>query len=296
MTTTIGASTPYVLTIPELTETADIQVALKLISYGTSSDPANDAAITAGSLVGYLKSGLALKSNIASPTFTGTVYAPTIQSASSATTGLNISTINQSSNSGGSISITAGSSTSNGSGGSISLTAGSYSASGAPGNIAINAGGGSGNGNINIGTSAGSNQPITLGTAASTVTVSGTLSIGTGISGIVYKAQGPTEGVSSAGTLTWAEVKSLIILSQPSSPINLTLPAASNNSSITTDGYSFDWSIVNKSSTNAITVVENTTSGLTNTLDGRGTISANTSGRFTTRRISSTSYKTYRIA
>jgi len=296
MTTTIGASTPYVLTIPELTETADIQVALKLISYGTSSDPANDAAITAGSLVGYLKSGLALKSNIASPTFTGTVYAPTIQSASSATTGLNISTVNQSSNSGGSISITAGSSTSNGSGGSITLTAGSYAASGASGNITINAGGGSGNGNINIGTAAGSNQPITLGTAASTVTVSGTLSIGTGISGIVYKAQGPTEGVSSAGTLTWTEVKSLIILSQPSSPINLTLPAASNNSSITTDGYSFDWSIVNKSSTNAITVVENTTSGLTNTLDGRGTISANTSGRFTTRRISSTSYKTYRIA
>lgn len=296
MTTTIGASTPYVLTIPELTETADIQVALKLISYGTSSDPANDAAITAGSLVGYLKSGLALKSNIASPTFTGTVYAPIIQSASSATTGLNISTINQSSNSGGSISITAGSSTSNGSGGSITLTAGSYAASGAPGNITINAGGGSGNGNINIGTAAGASQPITLGTAASTTTVSGALSLSTGISGIVYKAQGATEGVSSAGTLTWAEVKSLIILSQPSTAINLTLPAASDNSSITTNGYSFDWSIVNKSSTNAITVLENTTSGLTNTLDGRGTISANTSGRFTTRRISSTSYKTYRIA
>jgi hypothetical protein len=296
MTTTIGASTPYVLTIPELTETADIQVALKLISYGTSSDPANDAAITAGSLVGYLKSGLALKSNIASPTFTGTVYAPTIQSASSATTGLNISTINQTSNSAGSISITAGSSTSNGSGGSISLTAGSYSASGVSGNINLNAGGGATNGTVNIQTSMGNTGGITLGNSGSTTTVSGALSLSTGISGIVYKAQGPTEGVSSAGTLTWAEVKSLIILSQPSSPINLTLPAASNNSSITTDGYSFDWSIVNKSSTNAITVVENTTSGLTNTLDGRGTISANTSGRFTTRRISSTSYKTYRIA
>lgn len=76
MTTTIGASTPYVLTVPELTETADIQVALKLLSYGTSSDPANDAAITSGSLVGYLKTGLALKSNIASPTFTGTVTLP----------------------------------------------------------------------------------------------------------------------------------------------------------------------------------------------------------------------------
>jgi hypothetical protein len=296
MTTTVGASTSYQLTIPELSETADIQVALKLLSYGTSGDPANDAAISSNSLVGYLKTGLALKSNIASPTFTGTVYAPTIQSASSATTSLNISTINQSSNSAGSISITAGSSTSNGSGGSINLTAGSYSASGAPGNVNINAGAGTSIGSVNIQTSQYNTGGITLGNSGSTTTVSGALSLSTGISGIVYKAQGPTEGVSSAGTLTWAEVKSLIILSQPSSPINLTLPAASSNSSITTDGYSFDWSIVNKSNTNAITVVENTTSGLTNTLDGAGLIPAKTSGRFTTRRISSTSYKTYRIA
>ena len=110
MTTTIGPSTPYQLTVPALSETADIQVALRLLSYGTSGDPANDAAIASNSLVGYLKTGLALKSNIASPIFTGTVYAPTIQSASSATTGLNISTINQTSNTAGSISITAGNS------------------------------------------------------------------------------------------------------------------------------------------------------------------------------------------
>ena len=291
MTTTIGASTPYVLTVPELTETADIQVALKLLSYGTSSDPANDAAITAGSLVGYLKT----KANIASPTFTGTVTAPTIRAASSASTSLALSTINQT-GSAGSISLTAGESTSNGSGGSITLTAGSYAANGAPGNITMNAGGGPSTGIINLQTAQGNTGGILLGNSGSVTTVGGALSLSTGISGIVYKAQGATEGVSATGTLTWAEVKSLIILSQPSSAIQLTLPAASDNSSITTNGYSFDWSIVNKSSTNAITVVENTTSGLTNTLDGRGTISANTSARFTTRRISSTSYKTYRIA
>lgn len=290
MTTTIGPSTPYQLTVPALSETADIQVALRLLSYGTSGDPANDAAITSNSLVGYLKT----KSNIASPTFTGIVYAPTIKAASSANDTLALSTINQSS-SAGSITITAGNSTTSGIGGSITLTAGS-SSSGYPGSIVINAGGGTATGTISLGTSQNSNQPITLGTAASTVTVPGTLSVGTGISGIVYKAQGTTEGVSSSGTLAWLEVKSLIILSQPSSPINLTLPPASSNSSITTDGYSFDWSIVNKSSTNAITVVENTTSGATNTLDGAGLIPAKTSGRFTTRRISSTSYKTYRIA
>ena len=295
MTTTIGPSTPYQLTVPALSETADIQVALRLLSYGTSGDPANDAAIASGSLVGYLKTGLALKSNIASPTFTGIVYAPVIKSAVSASTSLALSTINQTGSAGG-ITLTAGSSTSNGSGGSISLTAGSYTANGAAGDVNINAGGGPSNGSINIQTAMGNTGGIILGNSGSITTVGGALSLSTGISGIVYKAQPATEGVSSAGTLTWAEVKSLIILSQPSSAITLTLPPASDNSSITTNGYSFDWSIVNKSSTNAITVVENTTSGLTNTLDGRGTISANTSGRFTTRRISSTSYKTYRIA
>jgi len=66
MTTTVGASTSYQLTVPELTETADIQVALKLIAYGSASDPANNAAIAANSLAGYFKS------IIAGPTFTGT--------------------------------------------------------------------------------------------------------------------------------------------------------------------------------------------------------------------------------
>jgi len=77
MTTTVGTSTSYQLTVPELTEAADIQVALKLLSYGISGDPSNDAAIASSSLVGYLKTGLALKSNIASPTFTGRVTLPT---------------------------------------------------------------------------------------------------------------------------------------------------------------------------------------------------------------------------
>jgi len=45
MTTNIGSNTAYPLVVPELTETADIQVALKLLSYGQSGDPTNDADI-----------------------------------------------------------------------------------------------------------------------------------------------------------------------------------------------------------------------------------------------------------
>jgi hypothetical protein len=355
MTTTVGSSTSYALTIPELSETADIQTAIKLIAYGQSADPTNNADIESNSLAGYI----ATKANIAGPTFTGTATIPTIVSntinatsvgstspslypntttgtiaiGAGLTTGtlniataaagaktinigtstgtvnfnssintagiarpvgsaLSLSTANGDTAGGGQISITAGTNTTNGSGASVSITAGSFTANGAPGDVSINAGGGPSTGSVNIQTAMGNTGDIFLGNANSTTTVAGDLSLSTGISGIIYKAQGPTEGVSSAGTLTWAEVKSLIILSQPSSPISLNLPAASSNSSITTDGYSFDWSIVNKSSANAVTVV----AVATNTLDGAGLIPANSSGRFTTRRVSSTSYKTYRIA
>jgi hypothetical protein len=71
--TTIGSSTSYSLTVPALSDSADIQVALRLLSYGSSGDPANDAAVSANSLAGYLLT----KSPIASPTFTGTVTLPT---------------------------------------------------------------------------------------------------------------------------------------------------------------------------------------------------------------------------
>jgi hypothetical protein len=83
MTTTVGASTSYQLTVPALSETADIQVALKLLAYGQSADPTNNADIEANSLIGYLLTGLSTKSKIDSPTFTGTVTLPT-QSNSSA--------------------------------------------------------------------------------------------------------------------------------------------------------------------------------------------------------------------
>lgn len=200
MTTTVGASTSYQLTVPALSETADIQVALKLLSYGISGDPSNDAGIASNSLVGYLKTGLALKSNIASPTFTGIVYAPTIKPATSGNTTLSLSTVNQTSSS-GSISIVAGDSTSNGSGGSITLTAGSYTASGAAGNININAGGGPTTGSVNIQNSMGNNGAINLGGSSSTTAVGGNLTVGGGFgdTGVTISSSG---AISANSTIT----------------------------------------------------------------------------------------------
>ena len=76
MTTTVGTSTSYPLTIPELSETADIQTALKLVAYGQSTDPTNDADIESNSLAGYIST----KANISGPTFTGTVVLPSTTS------------------------------------------------------------------------------------------------------------------------------------------------------------------------------------------------------------------------
>lgn len=52
MTTSIGSSTSYPATVPALSEVADIQVALRLLAYGSATDPANDAAISTSSVFG----------------------------------------------------------------------------------------------------------------------------------------------------------------------------------------------------------------------------------------------------
>lgn len=77
MTINIGTSTSYIAIAPALNEIADIQVAMRLLAYGTSTEPANNAAIANNSVFGKIKDLYSAKSNIASPTFTGTVTLPT---------------------------------------------------------------------------------------------------------------------------------------------------------------------------------------------------------------------------
>jgi hypothetical protein len=77
MTTNIGSSTSFPAIVPDLTDTADIQVALRLLAYGTSSNPADNAAIETNSVFGKIRDLTTGKANVASPTFTGTVVLPT---------------------------------------------------------------------------------------------------------------------------------------------------------------------------------------------------------------------------
>jgi hypothetical protein len=218
MTTNIGSNTSFPAIVPDLTDTADIQVALRLLSYGLSSEPADNAAIETNSVFGKIRDLTTSKANLASPVFTGTVYAPVIQSASSANTALSLSTINQSS-SAGNINITTGNSTTSGSGGNITLTAGNGAGGGVPGNITINAGGGTGSGNINIGTAIGSNQPITLGTSSSTVAVPGAITVGGGFgsTGVTVSSAGAIQAdgaITSSGTVTGGNLTSTGLLTR----------------------------------------------------------------------------------
>jgi hypothetical protein len=52
MSSTIATGTSYAVTIPDQTDVADIQVALQLLAYGTTSAPANNAGILTNSLFG----------------------------------------------------------------------------------------------------------------------------------------------------------------------------------------------------------------------------------------------------
>jgi hypothetical protein len=137
----------------------------------------------------------------------------------------------------GNITITGGLSDTSGTGGSINLAAGSYVSSGAPGNININAGGGPTAGTINLGTAAGTSQPIFVGNQGSVVTLSGDLVLGTTdntstglsmVSGSAFEFNGSS---TTSGNTTFTNVpgSTAFATSKPSIVISvLTANAATN--------------------------------------------------------------------
>lgn len=58
MTINIGSSTSYPALAPELTDTADIQAALRLLAYGITTDPGNDSSILVNSVFGKIRWGV----------------------------------------------------------------------------------------------------------------------------------------------------------------------------------------------------------------------------------------------
>jgi hypothetical protein len=70
MATEIATGTSLPVTIPDTTDSADIRIALRQVLYGTTtSDPANDAAITQNSIMGHLYD----RAPLSGATFTGDI-------------------------------------------------------------------------------------------------------------------------------------------------------------------------------------------------------------------------------
>jgi len=115
---------------------------------------------------------------------------------------------------------------------------------------------------------------------------------------IKYGVQPAPTTLSTTQTLTISQLLTKIIQASPTEAINLTLPSGSSvDSGIyvgTTVNVSFDWSVINTSSTSGAVVTILAATG--NTIVGSPTVAIGTSGIFRTRKTASNTFITYRIS
>jgi len=118
---------------------------------------------------------------------------------------------------------------------------------------------------------------------------------GVTLNGLVVYDQSTPSAVDVTATLTVDDLKTKIITSSTSSAVFMSLPTGVSMDSGFTDPYNdmaFEWTVINTGATNSATVQSNTN----NTLVGTGVVSANNSGRFSSRRTSTNNWITYRLA
>jgi hypothetical protein len=145
------------------------------------------------------------------------------------------------------------------------------------------------------GTPGANNMPgrITLSTTASgasTPTEQWRISNG----GTVLYNQPAPAAVDTTATLTVANLAAKIITSSTAAAVIMTLPTGT----LMDGGFSglytnmcFEWSVINTGGTNAVTVA----AGTGHTLVGSGTVAANNSVRFASRRTGANTWVTYRV-
>jgi hypothetical protein len=236
---------------------------------------------------------------------------------------------------GGAASITGGAGgTTSGAGGAASQTGGAATAGNSAGGAATQAGGaGSGSsaggaatqtGGVGGATGAGGASSVIGGAGGSTsgtggvasvtggagsagnanggsVVISGGAANGTGVAGsvrelgLVMKAQADANTISTASTLTGAQLTNGLIVSSPGASINLTLPLQSAMDTAIPDSAAndaFDFSIINTASGNfTVTVLANSW-----TTVGYLAVGQNVSGRFRARKTGTGAWTLYRLS
>jgi hypothetical protein len=110
---------------------------------------------------------------------------------------------------------------------------------------------------------------------------------------VIYNQPAPA-AVDVTATLTVANLTAKIITSSTAAAVTMTLPTGTlmdgGFSSLYTN-MAFEWSVINTGATNAVTVQ----GGTGHTVVGSGTVAANNSVRFVSRRTAATTWVTYRI-
>jgi len=110
---------------------------------------------------------------------------------------------------------------------------------------------------------------------------------------VIYNQPAPA-AVDTTATLTVANLTAKIITSSTAAAVTMTLPTGTlmdGGFSGLYNNMAFEWSVINTGATNAVTVQ----GGAGHTLVGSGTVAANNSQRFLSRRTAATTWVTYRL-
>ncbi len=110
---------------------------------------------------------------------------------------------------------------------------------------------------------------------------------------VIYNQPAPA-AVDVTATLTVANLTAKIITSSTAAAVTMTLPTGTlmdGGFSGLYNNMAFEWSVINTGATNAVTVQ----GGASHTLVGSGTVAANNSVRFSSRRTGTTTWVTYRV-
>ena len=110
---------------------------------------------------------------------------------------------------------------------------------------------------------------------------------------VIYNQPAPA-AVDVTATLTVANLTAKIITSSTAAAVTMTLPTGTlmdGGFSGLYNNMAFEWSVINTGATNAVTVQ----GGASHTVVGSGTVAANNSQRFLSRRTAATTWVTYRL-
>lgn len=113
--------------------------------------------------------------------------------------------------------------------------------------------------------------------------------------GVIARRQSAPVARNTTTTLTAADIKSGLISSTAASAVTLTLPTGTDTEAGFNGIYSsmtFEWVVINTSASNAVTIAAATG----HTITGSATVAAGSSARFASRRSTTNTFVTYRIA